>query len=159
MDLQKKYVKLYEELYNEMVEEGLSPDDAQKLAYKKVEHVKKIIESTLEELDNDSWYCSLRMTIPLKAVPNWNKLSYTEKELLLYNKGVDIRLPWRVKEGYHVVNGRKEFGKYIECSERTDKEWTSSSNASFEAIMEGERIRRGEDHFWDMKRMSRQYVS
>lgn len=157
--MHQKYVELYKEIYNNMIKEGVSEDRAQQLAHEKVEHVKEIIDGVLEELADDSWYCSVRHTIPVSALCNWDELGFEEKELLLYNMGVDIRLPWRIKEGPHVAGGRRQEGLYIECSERTDKEWCSSPYVSFEAMMEGERIRRGEDHFWDMKRMSRQYCS
>jgi hypothetical protein len=143
--LQQQYLVLYKNLYDDIIESGkVCTDEAQAIAYTKTEHTKEIIESILEELDKDGWYCGIRFSKRIQDIPYWSNITYQEKELCLYNLGFDIRLPWRVKYGYHPV------------FELISAEWIKSGKASMEAILQHETVKRGYNHRRDLERMSRQ---
>jgi hypothetical protein len=155
--LQQQYMELYEYLYKEMIESGMKADKAQNLAYAKTEHTKNIIESTLEELDKDSWYCGIRLSKRIQDIPNWDNLTYQEKELCLYNLGFDVRLPWRLKYGYHPkLEGAPEQCWFVEGSELISTEWMKTGRASMEAILQHETVKRGYNHRRDLERLNRQ---
>tara|TARA_Y100000296_G_C5140160_1_gene240527 strand:- start:223 stop:855 length:633 start_codon:yes stop_codon:yes gene_type:complete len=75
---------------------------------------------------------------------SWERASTNDKREVLFNLGLNVKVGkgfnnvsrWEVKEGIHrTESGKVEYGHYFVASERTDKEWVSSGNASDEAIL------------------------
>lgn len=175
-DYQEKYIELFESLYEDNIQAGMTLDMAQANAYTVVEHCKEIIEGVnfmmdegyyvaedgnVNEEGNGEWqegefYVNIRYSMMTKDIPGWMKLDDHSKELALFNLGFDINLPCRIRYGLHPQKeGAPIETTYVEGSERLDYGWAHSGRASLEAIMEFEKHTRGYDHYRDLQQMSR----
>jgi len=141
MGREENYVNLYQELYNDLVTQGMDDPLAQELAYSRVELAKDIIEDVIDE--TSSFYCSVRKTLPIQQLEGWWDKTEEEKKAISYHLGFDIRLPWKeevinYREGNMVVEGMCIIG-----SERVDEEWAKSGFMTWEAELQRSEVVHG----------------
>lgn len=144
------YVDLFVELQNDFLAAGYNDRKAFQMAHAKVEHVKEIIEDSLEELS--SFYCDIRQVIPLKHIQGWWIKSEGEKAQVLYSLGINVQAPWRERSGLQRgVDGKPTEGLYVEGSERVDPDWIASGHASWEAELRLQEIKHGGEHAYELR--------
>lgn len=128
------YVKFYQERYNDFIEEGVSKDKAQAMAYECTDFCKELIEEVLDELFYER--ITVRKVFPVKLIKDWDHMSDVVKNMKLEGLGFNVVEGWRERSGDFVFNSERWCDRYIEGGELCSEEWIKSGYASWEAQLE-----------------------